>query len=154
MPDADRLNQNYIVACRLAHKHGLSTFASDAAESAARGRRSDECFGATRQSTHAGFVAEDRALCDRTGGIDGEHRYLMTFVAKHIAERLNEGRLACAGHACDADAECSTGFGQESLKDALSLAEVFGVIAFDESDGARENDAIAARNSVDELIFG
>ena len=59
LPDADRLDDDDVVACRLAEQHGLTALARDAAKGAARRRGTDECLGAARECPHARLVAED-----------------------------------------------------------------------------------------------
>ena len=59
LPDADRLDDDDVVACRLAEQHGLTALARDAAEGTARRRRADECLRAARECPHARLVTED-----------------------------------------------------------------------------------------------
>ena len=110
-------------------------------------------MNASERLSHSRFIAEDRAARDRTGRIDCQHRDFMSFIAKHVAERLDQRRLARAGHARDAEPQCFSGSRKKSLQNALRLAEVFRIVAFDQSDRAREDHSIAARHALDKFIF-
>src|SRR3546814_10319592 len=79
-----------------------------------------------RQFFHAGLVAEDRAAADLGGGIDRQHRHFVARLDQQQAEALDEGRLADAGHAADADAHGGAAERQQSLKQRLRLTGMIG----------------------------
>ena len=71
LPDADRLDDDDVVARRLADEHRLARAARDAAERAARRARPDERLGSGREPRHPRLVAEDAAARERARRVDG-----------------------------------------------------------------------------------
>ena len=61
--------------------------------------------GIDRQSGHPGLVAEDRPARAGARGIDRQHRHPVTGCGEVHAELVDEGRLADARYAGDADAD-------------------------------------------------
>jgi hypothetical protein len=74
LADADRLDDDDVVAGGLAQQQRLARVLGDAAEAARRGRRPDEGLLALREQLHARLVAEDRAAVTLGRGIDRQHR--------------------------------------------------------------------------------
>ena len=153
LADADGLNQDDVVASRLAEQHGLAALARDAAECAARRRRTDERFRPAGKGPHPGLVTQYRALRDGAGRIDGEDGDTVAFVAEHVAERLDHRALASAGDARDADAKRLARARQQPLEDALRLREMARAVALDERDGARERHAVALCHALDVVVL-
>ena len=105
LADADRLDDDDVVAGRLDDAHRLARRRRDAAERAAARARPHERRRVDREPLHARLVAEDRSARDARGRVDREHRDAQTFADEVQAERLDERRLADAGHARDAEPE-------------------------------------------------
>ncbi len=151
---ADRLDNDHIEPGRLADEHRLAGLAGHAAEHAARGRGANEGVGFAAEALHARFVAEDAAAREAAGGVDGQHRHLVTALDEAHAEGLDEGALARAGHAGDAEADGAAGMGQQAAQYVLGLLEVGRGVALDEGDGAGQHGAVAAHHAGDVLIGG
>jgi hypothetical protein len=101
LADADRLDDDDVVAGGFAQQHGLAGLLGDAAQRCHDdGRRPDEGLGhALRQQLHARLVAEDGAAGNRRRGIHGEHGDAVAALDQVHAQRFDEGRLAHARHA-------------------------------------------------------
>jgi len=96
----------------------------DAAERAARGARTDECVRVAGEPFHARLVAEDRAPGERAGRIDGEHRDAVPAAGEEQPEGFDEGRLAGARRAGDADTVARPGVRQQRFEEALGARVV------------------------------
>ena len=99
--------------------------------------------GSVAEAAHAGLVAEDRAAAARRGRVDGEHGDLVALGDEVQPELIDQGRLAGAGRAADADADGVAGRGQETLEQGAGARLVLGLGAFDQGDGAGERHPVA-----------
>ena len=124
----------------------------DAAERALCGRWSDEGPVVGGEPGHAGLVAEDAAAAQRAGWVDGEHREAAPLFKEEEAEVLDEGALAHARDAGDADAVRLASVREQLDEDLLGLAAVPGVVGLDEGDGAREHGAVVIQDPLDVLL--
>ena len=104
LPDADRLHEDDVIACRLAQQHRLPRLARHAAQRLASRRGADEGVLIRRQLRHACLVAQDRSARATRGWIDSQHGHLLSHASEQRSERLDKGGLAHAGHARDPDA--------------------------------------------------
>jgi hypothetical protein len=107
----------------------------------ARGRP-DERGRLDRQALHPGLVAEDRAAGERARWIDRQHGDAMAGRQQLHAELVDEGALAHAGHAGDADPAGAAGLGQHAREQLLRQHAVGGVAALDQGHGLREHGAV------------
>jgi len=74
---------------------------------------------------------------------------LFTLAHEVHAERVDESGLAGSGHAGDADTAGVAGVIEDAFENLLSEIGVSGEVAFDDCDGAGEEDAIACKNPFD-----
>ena len=103
------------------------------------GRRPDEGALLHGQPLHARLVAEDAAARNRAGRIDAQHRDVFAAVAHQVhAERVDEGALAHAGHARDADAPRLARVRQHRVEQPRRQFAIRRQVAFDQRDGAGE----------------
>ena len=104
---ADRLDDDHIEPGRFADGQRFARSRGDAAERRAGGRGADECVRRPRQLLHPCLVGEDRAAGHAARRVHRKHRDAMAARDQMQAERFDEGRLAHAGRAADADADRS-----------------------------------------------
>ena len=126
LADADGLDQDDVVAGRLDHHHRLAGGLGDAAERAGGRRRADERGRVDGQPGHPGLVAEDAAAGAGRRRVDGEHRDPVAGRGQLGAERVDERRLADAGHAGDADPPGLAGVRGERDEQLLRRRPVVG----------------------------
>ena len=103
LADADGLDDDDAVARGLDDADRVARRRRDAAERAAARARPNERAAVDREVLHARLVAEDRAPRDARARIDREHGDAPAGADELQAEGLDEGRLADAGNARDAD---------------------------------------------------
>ena len=138
LADTHRLDQDHVEARRLAQQHGLARHPRDAAQRARRGRRADVGRGVDGEARHAGLVAQDRAAGAAARRVDGQHGHAVAGRGEQGAEGVDEGALADAGHAGDADALRVAGVRQQRWRTRLGPGLVLGPGALDQRDGAGE----------------
>jgi hypothetical protein len=90
LADAHRLDQDHVVAGRLAQQQGLARSCSDAAEGAGGRRGPDVGVGVGGEPRHPGLVGEDRAAGPRRRWIDRQHCDLVAKPGQMAAERVDE----------------------------------------------------------------
>ena len=81
----------------------MSLVARETAERAARRHAADEDVGVGSEVLHADAVAEERAVGERAGRVDGDDADAAAVLAVFAGERAGERALAGAGGAGDAD---------------------------------------------------
>ena len=99
-----------------------------------------------------GFCRRDRAPAAFRRGVDGQHRQFVPQPRDHVADGLDEGRLARPGNARDADAHRFPGVRQAAFDDLLRLRVMVGVVAFDERDGLRQGGDVAREDALDVFV--
>src|SRR5690606_27233088 len=120
LSDADRLDDDDVIAGRLTQQHGLAGLSRHAAELASRGGGADERLLLAGEALHARLVAEQAAARARARGIDREHRHaLVVVVDEQEPESLDERALADAGSAADAEAMGAARVRQDALQQLL-----------------------------------
>jgi hypothetical protein len=150
LPDPHGLDEHHVVARRLHQHDGLAGGPRDPAERAGARRGPDERVLVVGERRHAGLVAEDRALRARGRRVDGEHGHAMAVRGEAGAERLDERRLADAGHAADPDPPGSTGPGQQFHQQLLRGLPVVGPARLHERDRAGQHPAGAVQHPLGE----
>ena len=113
LPGADRLDDHPLEAAGVEGVDCDARRPRQPAELAARRERADEDVLVGGVGAHADPVAEHGAAADRAGRIDGDDRDPMAFGEPGAEQRVDERRLAAAGHARDADDPGAAGAGGE-----------------------------------------
>ena len=103
LPDADGLDDDDVEAHGVEHGDHVAGRARQAAEVAARGERADEDAVVGGVALHADAIAEDGAAGERRRRIDGDDADALASFAVVVDERVDDGRLARAGVAGDAE---------------------------------------------------
>jgi hypothetical protein len=103
LADPDRLDEQDVVAGGGHDDQRLPGRAGDAAEGARRRGRAHEGGRVSREPGHPGLVAEDAAAAAGRRRVDRQHRDPVPVVDELAAEGVDEGGLADAGDAGDAD---------------------------------------------------
>ena len=103
LADADRLDEHDVVAGRLEHHDRLARRSRDAAEPPGARRGADERVVAHGEPRHPRLVAEDAAAGALRGRVDREHGDAVPVADQVHPHRVDERRLAGAGHARDPD---------------------------------------------------
>ena len=98
----------------------------------------------SRKPRHPRLVAEDRTSGAGGGGVDRQHRNLVTAFDQERPEHVDGGGLADAGRTGDADADRLAGIGQQRLQQIARRGLMVGAPAFDQRDRARQRRAAAA----------
>ncbi len=145
LADADGLDQHDVEAGSLEDRHRLAGRAGDTAERAGARRGPDERIGVDRQPGHAGLVAEHRATRTYARRIDREHADAVALLDEVHAERLDERRLADAGHAGDADAHRSPSIRVQQPEQLARLGAMVAAARLDQRDGPRDRRPLARR---------
>ena len=103
LPDADRLDEDRVVAHRVEDGHEVDGRAREAAQVPAGGDRADEDRGIERMLLHANAVAEDGPARERARGVDRDDAHLLPGRSVGGDEGRGQRRLARARVAGDAD---------------------------------------------------
>ena len=143
LADADRLDDDDVVAGRLANQHRLARLLGHPAQRAAGGTGPDVGLLVHGQLLHPSLVAEDRAAGDAAGRIDGQHRDAVALLDQVQAEHFDERALADAGHAADGDPERGAGVRQQCREHLVALGPVVRAGRFQQRD--RLGDGAALR---------
>jgi len=133
---ADRLDQQDVVAGGGHDHQRLPGRAGDAAERARRRRRAHERGRVGRKPGHPGLVAEDAAAAAGRRRVDRQHRDPVALVDELAAEGVDEGGLADAGDAGDADPPGRPGVRQQPGQHVLGEDPVVGPARLDQRDRA------------------
>lgn len=134
LPDADRLDEDHVVAGGLEEHHRLAGRLRDAAERARRRGRPNEGVRFHRQVLHPGLVAEDRATGAGRGRVDREDGNFVAQRDQVHPEGFDGRRLADAGHTRDAYADRASGVREQAQQQLLRLLPVIGPGGLDERD--------------------
>ena len=148
------LDEDHVVAGGLAEQHGLAGLAVHAAEAAFGRARADEAAPVDREPRHAGLVAQDGAPGAAAGRVDGEHGEALAGLDQAHAQALDEGGLAHAGHARDADPVGAARAGKQLLEHLLGELLVPAQVRLDERDGAAEHRTIPRQHALDVVLAG
>ena len=142
LPDADRLDDDELVARRVEH---VDSFERPAREPAERtpGRHAAHVHSCVaREIAHADSIAEDRAAAERTRRIDCHDRDLAGGPADRRSELRDQRRLAAPRNAGDADDVCAAGVLENRVERSagfLGSGLRAGEEPGDRADLAREN---------------
>ena len=101
-PDADGLDQHVLLAGRVHQQHGLQGRLGQAAERAAARHRADVDALVEEVVREPDAVAEQGALGERAGGIDGQHADLALCARACATSDADQRALADAGRAGEA----------------------------------------------------
>ena len=112
-----------------------------------RGHAADEDAGVARQVAHAHPVAQQRAAGERAGGIDGDDADGVVVLPVAARQRVDQGRLAGARRAGDADHVGAAGVRIERRQHCRRI----GSAVFHQGDGAGQCAAVAREQCVDEV---
>ena len=124
LSDAHRFDEDDVESRGLAQHDRLASLSGHSAERSRRGRGPHEDRRVVADALHAGFVAENRAAAALRRRVYGQHRQLVAQPRDHVADGLDEGRLACPGDARDADAHRFPGVRQAALDEVyLDVAQ-------------------------------
>ncbi len=134
LADAHGLHDDDVVAGRFAHQHGLARLGGHAAQRAAGGARADIGLRLHRQALHAGLVAEDRAARDGRRRVDRQHGDAVALLDQGEPQRLDEGALAHARHAADAQAERPARVRQQLGEQRVGLRAMVGTRGLQQRD--------------------
>ncbi|WBL36171.1 hypothetical protein O0235_00690 [Tepidiforma flava] len=120
----------------------------EAAERAAAGHGAHVDAGIHGDVLHADAVAEEGAVGEGAGGIDGDDGDGLAAAAKFGCERAGESALSGAGAAGDADDVGAAGVREEGA----DVIAAFEGAVFDAGDDAGERAAVAREEALDELV--
>jgi len=146
LADADGLDQHVVLAGRVHRQGDLQRRLGEAAEGAARGHRADEDARVEEVVGEADPVAEQGAAGKGAGGVDREHRDLPLDLAQLGGERADQGALADAGRAGEADDPSPAG-SRVDLADELPTGWVVGL---DQRDRPRQRPLVAGDEALGE----
>ena len=161
LADADGLDDDDVVAGGLAHQHRLARLLGHAAQRAAGGAGADE--GALVAPTAAPCASCRRGSSRPTTLDDGSTASTATrwpLLDQEQAQRLDEGALADARHAGDAEAERAAGVRQQRVQQLVGARAVVGARRLEQRDrlgharGAAPAPAARARRRHQRLVGG
>ncbi len=139
LADADGLNEHILTPGRVEQQRGLQGGLREAAQRTTIGHRADEHAAVEEVLGQADPVAEQRAVGEGRGGVDGQHANRAPGLAPGLREGADERRLARAGRAGEADDRRPAGVRVDLLHQLPSL----GAVVLDQRDRARERTTIA-----------
>ena len=141
LPDADRLEEDVLLAGGVHQQRGLQRRLGQPAERAARRHRADEHAGVEEVLGEPDPVAQQRAAAERRGRVDREHRDLAVQRALVLDQRADQRRLAGAGRPGEADDRGVAGVRVDRLDERPAL----GVVVLDQRDPARQRALVTAQ---------
>ena len=147
LPHAHRFDQNDVKTGRFAQRHRLTRAACHAAKLGLRRRGTDEGVWVARQQVHPGLVAQDAAAGPCRRRVHRQHRHPQSLPRQHQAKAFDEGRLAHARRAGQADAQgLPPGFPQRRYQ-RLRLCPMIGARAFHQRDRPRQSPSVARNHA-------
>jgi len=105
-----------------------------------------------RQMLHAGFVPQDGAARDGGRRVHRQHRHAVPLPDQVQAQRFNEGGLAHARHAADAQAKGAPGVRQHGGQQFVGLQAVVGTRRFEQRDRLGHGAALRWRLAVQQAL--
>jgi len=130
----------------------LARLLGDAAERS-RGRAGpDEGALVDRQLLHPGLVAEDRAAADARRGVDRQDGYTVAALDQMQTQHLDEGALADARHAGQADAQRLAARGQQCVQQFVGAGPVVGPPALQQRDGPGQRASLARPPLLEQVV--
>ena len=143
LADAHGFNQHHVIACGLAHQHGLARFLGHAAQRAAAGAGADVSVRQAREALHARFVAQNGAARHARRRIHRQHRHAMALFNQEHAQRLDESAFAHARHTADAQAQRPPRVRQQGREQLITLRAVIGAGGLKQGDGLGDGAPLA-----------
>ncbi len=139
------ISTSSLPAASISQRH-LQRRLGEAAERAARGHRADEHAGVEEVIGEADAVAEQGALGEGARGVDREHRHLTLGLAQLRGQRADQGALADARGAGEAD-DAGLAGARVDLADELPTG---GVVGLDQRDRPRQGALVAGNEALGE----
>jgi len=152
LADANRLDDDDIVAGRLTDQHGFAGLAGDAAEGITGRRGADEGVAVAGEVLHAGLVAEDRATGKLRGRVDGEHGDLEALLGQVQAKGFNEGAFPDPGDAGDTDAHRLAGGGEQLVEQGGGGQRMVRRATLDQGDRLGQRAEVAVTNPFGDVV--
>ena len=150
LADADRLEEDVVLARRVHQQRRLERGLGQPAERAAGRHRADEDARVEEVLGQPDAVAEQRAAAERRGGVDREHRDLAVVAPAQLDQRADQRRLPGAGRAREAD----DGGRARVRVDLAHERPALGVVVLDQRDAARQRALVAGEESLGERGLG
>ena len=150
LPDAHRLEEDVVLARGVHQQRGLQRGLREPAERAARGHRADEHARVEEVLGQADAVAEQRALGERRGRIDGQHGHLPVGLARVGCECADQGGLAHAGRTGEPDDGRLAGVRIDLAHELPAL----GIVVLHQRDRLGERALVAVEQALGELGCG
>jgi hypothetical protein len=119
----------------LAQQHGFTRLLGHAAQRATGRTGADEGALVHAEPLHARLVTEDAAAAQAAAGVDGQHRHAVPALHQEQAQRLDEGALAHAGNAADAQAKRAAGVGRQGVEQGVGQRPVIAARGLQQRDG-------------------
>ena len=146
LTDADGFDEDVVAAGGIEQERQFESAAREAAEFAAARHGADEDAGVGVMLLHADAVAEDGAVGERAGGIDGDDADGAGLAAEVGGDLIDKGAFAGAGRAGDAENEGAASVGEQG-GDELAGG---WCLVFDGGGGAGEGTGVAGEDAVEE----
>ena len=143
LADADGFDEDVVAAGGIQQQRQFEGAAREAAEFATASHGADEDAGVGMMLLHADAVAEDGAVGERAGGVDGDDADGAGLAAEVSGDLIDEGAFAGTGRAGDAENEGAAGVGE---KGGDEFAGGGGLI-FDGGGGAGEGTGVAGEDA-------
>ena len=105
-----------------------------------------------RQLFHPRLVAQDRAAGDGGRRVDRQHRHAVALRDQVQPQRLDEGDLAHARHAADAQAERAAGVRQQRGEQRIGLRAVVGAGRLEQRDGLGDGAALRRARCASDVV--
>ena len=149
LADADGFDEEHVFAAGFEDESDVRGGKGESAERAAGGHGAGVEAGVAGMLAQADAVAEKGAAGEGARWVDGDKANGLVGMAEVLSEAVDEGALAGAGRAGDADAEGVAGMRETGGKQGGG----FGRVIFDEGDGAGEGAGVALAEAGDELGY-
>ena len=146
LADADRLDQDHVLARGREHRDDVIGGRGEAAQVPARGHRADEDAGVGGVRLHPDPVAEDRAAAEGRARVHGDDADALPFGPQQRREPVHERRLARAGRAGDPDHERAARVREERGQQRLRLRG----LVLDQADRARHGPRVPRAHALDQ----
>ena len=148
LADADRLEQDVVLARGVHQQRRLQRRLGEAAERAAGRHRADEHARVEEVVREADAVAEHGALGERARGVDRQHADLAVALAQLAADRPDQGALADPGRAGEADDPRLAGAREQLGDQPVALR----IVVLDQADRPRQRALVAGDQALGERV--
>ena len=150
LADADRLDEDVVLARGVHQQRRLQRGLGEAAEGAAARHRADEDPGVEEVVGEADAVAEQGAAGERARGVDREHGDLAVGLPHLRCQGADQGALPHPGRPGQPDDPGPAG-PREDLANQLPAGRV---VVLDQGDRARQRPLVAGDEPLGEALFG